>query len=579
MKLKLIFLFLYINIYSHYLISNNSNSQTNDSWFTKAIKSIKKQIQWDQNQKNNTYEDNGFELIWADKNLHPSAKNYFLYLKSTYQHLNGQLLKSLQSFEKLFSMEKPKYAHEGFIRLLYDLNQFEKINKLDKNIKEYFDDNLDIQLIFAESLLNLNQDEQAERLYKKLAQKYPDNEKIAYYSAVSYLKNNKLDKALNFIKSCLNRPSLKSKHFLFHFLASKVHLYKKDIYNAMISIKKSLQLYPEFEKGWLLKALLEEQQGRINEAISGYKKFLDITGEDTAVEKQLIQLLFNSGRFKEAGDILQKMEIDTPEYYCDLALIKWKSNEYKSALENVNKAIEKFPNFIKAKLLKIEILISQNNKKKALQFVQNWLKENPSSLSVIRILIMLRKGGVETTTIINTLEEILSKNQNNKTILAVLADLYLEEKNFDAVLNYCNKLLEKTQDPILQSKLLFQMSYVAFMKGEGDQLEKYLNQAFEKNIIYPSSYNLLAYHYAQNNKKLHEAIRLINIALKKEPKNYYFLDTKGYIYLKMGKIKEAISLFKQAISFAENDEIIQNHLNIAQSLENKPHHQISAKKN
>ena len=566
---SLVVLVISIGFYQNSLLAENKQTEDQNSWFSKTVKTIKKKVKGDSSKKTNIEEkteSDNFELVWADEDLSPEAKKYFIYLKSTYQHMSGKLMRSLQSFEKLFSGDVPNYAYEGFIRLLHDLNQFEKINNLSNNVKQSFENNLDIQLIFAESLLNSNKDEQAETLFKKLVKKYPENEKVAYYAAVSYIKGNKPDKALEFINQCLEKPVLRSRYFLFHFLASKIYLSKKDNKKAMKSIKKSLELYPEFEKGWLLKAMLEEQQGKISDAISGYKKFLDIVGEDIAIEKQLVHLLFSSGRFQEAANILQKMEIDTPEYYFDLALIEFKANNFKNALNNINNAIEKFPDFIKARLLKVEILISNHHQKEAVEFVQQWLEQNPSDRSVIRVLTMLRRGGVDTKIIIKTLENVLSKNNKNQEILSVLADLYLEEKDYNSVLNYCQKLLNETTNNQLKAKLIFQIAFIHFMKGDGDKLEQSLQQALKENAVYPSAYNLLAYYYAQNNKNLDEALRLIELAIKKEPKNYYYLDTKGYIFLRMSKAKEAVPLFQRALDLAGNDEVIQNHLDVARSL-------------
>lgn len=65
--------------------------------------------------------------------------------------------------------------------------------------------------------------------------------------------------------------------------------------------------------------------------------------------------------------------------------------------------------------------------------------------------------------------------------------------------------------------------------------------AIEKNA--PEINNLLAYLYAIKNINLDEALRLINLALIKDPGNIAFQDTLGWIYYKKGDFTKAINVF------------------------------------
>ncbi len=519
----------------------------------------------------NVFCEQNIELISAKQDAQSDANSYFSYLKASYQHRMGKPNKSLRSFEEIFSQDKINDdAFDGFIRLLFDINQFGKIvNIREKKLKgNSFKDNLDIQLIFALSYLNLTIMNKAENLFLELNEKYPDNVQVAYYAAISYIKSRKLQKALNFINKCISRLAFRSKHFLFHFLASKIYMSMGMRKKALNAIKNSLSLYSEFGRGWLLKALLEEQQGKINEAISGYKNFLGIVGRDLAVEKQLVYLLFRSKRFKEAAETLGKMKLDSPAYYFDLALIEWEGKNYKSALENINRSFKKLPDFKRAKLLKIEILFALNKKQEVLDFLQDWLKNSPRDNFVIHTLLLLKRVGITTNSIIKVFETIAKKAKKSIGILSVLADLYLEQTNFKKVLYYSNKLLSLVQDNGLKSKIFFQIGYVYFITEQKIKVEKTLKKAMKYKPTYPSVYNLLAYYYAQNDKKLQEALRLSELALKSDPDCYYYLDTKGFILLKLKEYEKAIKFLQKALNLSKSqtgidDEIIGKHLHLA----------------
>lgn len=504
------------------------------------------------------------EIAPAQENWGKEAGNYFTYLKGSVDYMTGDFDNALLEFEKLEKKENSAYFYDRFIRFLFLTNQFDRIANLDQKIKNSFKDNLEIQRMFAQSYFYLGRGAKADLFLDKLTKQYPDDLQLSYFRAVSFIKRKQLDKALTYIQKCIKNPDLQEKHFLFYFLASKVYLQKNETEKSLKFINKSLELYPNFERGWLLKALLEEQQGKIKQAISGYKRFLDIAGQDESVEKQLVRLLFTEKRFDEAAKVLEQIKSKTPSQTFDLALIEWRSKKPKQALEKLEKLIKNFPDFKQAKFLKIEILVSTGKRKKAVNLIQDWLLANPNDTATLRVLLLLRKAGVGLNPIISVLHKI-EKKQKSKALYFALIDMYFEKFDYKKVLFYCKKLFNIVKDPGLKSKILFQTAYIHFEGGNKDKVEKILLTALQFKPIYPSVHNLLAYFYAQNNKKLREALGHANLAIATNPGCYYYLDTKGYVLFKMGKIRDSIKLFEQALQFNPKDEEVLKHLNLAKN--------------
>jgi tetratricopeptide (TPR) repeat protein len=79
--------------------------------------------------------------------------------------------------------------------------------------------------------------------------------------------------------------------------------------------------------------------------------------------------------------------------------------------------------------------------------------------------------------------------------------------------------------------------------------------------------NFLAYCLAQKGDRLDEALGLIDEALKSEPKSAAFLDTKGWVLVKMGKVQEARDVLKDALDICRKGDdscyVIERHLRIA----------------
>jgi len=494
------------------------------------------------------------------------AQDYFLYLKATFQHRQAEYEKSLKTYESLFARKPPVYVYQGFINLMFDTGQFRKIIDLPQPVKEAFEDDVEVQLAFAQAHLFINQDKEAKKLFENLFEKDPNNPYVAYYTAVSYLKSNQVDKAVSFLDTCLKKESLESKHFLFYFLKSKAYLQLGQPKEALKFVEKSVELFPKFDKGWLFKALLSEQFGRVNEAIKGYKRFLDLTGRDTAIEKQLIHLLFLQKRFTEAAQILKKIPNKPPEAFFDLALIEWRSNNNKEALEYINKSLEGAPTFRKAKLLKVEILLAKKEHEKAVDFLGDWLNQDPKDIAVLHTFMLLRKAKVSTSLMIKKLESLEKKHRESIAILSALSDLCLEADEYKKAEESYKKLLDLTKEEDLKSKILFQLGYIYFVTKQKDKIEGTLKDAIKFESAYPSAYNLFAYHYAQENKNLDEALKLINKALERQPNNSAFIDTKGLVLLKKGKKEEAKKLFRSALEMAPGDKEIIEHLKMANNV-------------
>lgn len=508
----------------------------------------------------------------SDEKVDAEMKNqqemYYLYLKAEYQHNQAQVEGALSSYHMLFDQKPKIYAYDGYIGLLFNIGNFAKIVEVVEKNQSEFDtllkNHTELQMTIGQAYLHINQDDKAAKIFLDLAQHNPDNDQIAYYTAIAQIKGNKLNDALKFLNTCLERPGLRSRHFLFQFLKSKIFLQQHDFVQAGQCIEKSLELFPKFDRGWLLKAMLLEQQGKINEAIGGYKQFLDIVGRDVNVEKQLIQLLFAQKKFQEAAVFLKKIKNNSAEYYFDLAVLEQRAGNFDAALTHIDESLTRDPNFKTGILLKLELLINQKKVDQAIEFMQSLLEKNSNDDFSLHTLLLLRKAKVPTEKIIALLENLIHQKKHSFKTIAMLADLYIETNKFHRGLLCYNKLLSAASQNELKSKILYQIGYIYFCTGKTDNVEKALNAAIRINPMYPPVYNLLAYHYAKTNQKISTALNLIDKAIEITPDCPYSLDTKGFILLKQGNAGDALSLFKKALALAPHDKVIKQHVSMAQ---------------
>lgn len=508
-----------------------------------------------------------------DETVTAKAESYFDFLKAMRQHQQGNVKEALTNYQKVINNKDLMSPYEGYIRLLFDTGQHQTIIDLfEKKGPEFtkkFENNCEIQLARAQSYLALNQEEKAHALLTVLAQANPNDPQVAYYSAASLVQKHDSKGALAFIEKCLKKEAFKNRHFLFLFLESKIHLQVKDFAKALASIDESLKRFPRFDRGWLFKAMLLEQQGRINEAINGYQHFLDIAGSDETIEKQLVQLLFMQQRFAEAAHCLKKIRSEKAEYFFDMALIELRAKQFNNALKNINKAIEKNSNFKKACLLKIEILLAQKDFQGIGSFMHEWMSKGLFDASLIRLHLLLAKAGVPIKILISSLEKGVGKGNAQLELLAALADFYVDVQDYKHALAAYKKMLSMTRDEAIKSKITYHVAYLYYATNHMKHVERLLEKALNYSDPYPQAYNLLAYFYVQHNLKLEKALELIDHAIAIQPMCYYFLDTKGCVLLRLGRREEALTLLKQASHLAPDDAIIREHLHEAQGKHEK----------
>ncbi|HIO90434.1 MAG TPA: hypothetical protein EYG69_01550 [Campylobacterales bacterium] len=270
------------------------------------------------------------------------------------------------------------------------------------------------------------------------------------------------------------------------------------------------------------------------------------------------------------------------------------------------KLIEKYIDIIKQKAKSsvafarflIPYYVENKNYKKAREIAElNLLKENTlqnqkialaiqsdltslSSLKILKQLYLSTKDKIYAQLIIN----IYIKNKDEKNLIEflekyhiydeLLMDLYGNFKMYKKAENLAIKLYQKDKNPIFLIKAavyLYEPNESAFSSNKKlKELEKVFDR-FEKSvykIMSPVYYNYYGYILIQHNKDIKKGLKLVNMALKIDPKNAYYIDSLAWGYYKSAECKKAFDVLSPLKD--ERQEDIQQHLKmIKKCLENK----------
>ncbi len=96
--------------------------------------------------------------------------------------------------------------------------------------------------------------------------------------------------------------------------------------------------------------------------------------------------------------------------------------------------------------------------------------------------------------------------------------------------------------------------------GDMEKSEEYYDIAIDLSDSAAIYLNNLAYMYAVRGVQLERAMKLVDIALEKDPENSSYLDTKGWIFFQQGNHSAALKWIKKALKLDKNSAPLLEHL-------------------
>lgn len=230
--------------------------------------------------------------VHAGERVNPDlARNLHDYMWANYLQFGGDVQQAHKWYKNILSNNSSVYVHKGYVNFLYEAGNYRHIIQLMQRMNSVFEDDSDIQLIFARSLRKEGQKKQAEELIIKLSRVCKKNVEVAFEATQIYIERKELENALHAIDDILNNSPKKPNFFVFYFLKAQIYAQLNELNNAYDNINMCLEGNPRFDKGWLLRAIIKEQEGDLPEAIKSYTSYLETADNpDKKVRQHLLEL-------------------------------------------------------------------------------------------------------------------------------------------------------------------------------------------------------------------------------------------------------------------------------------------------
>lgn len=490
--------------------------------------------------------------------LHTYAKeevqNLQRYILANYYQFGNHLTQAQQWYSAIIPDQDSINVYLGYIPFLATNQAFNQIVELIPKLDEPFKNNQEMQMAFATALEQVGNKKEAHKRFIILNDKDKANQELAFKVAQIYVENAEPENALKVIDTLLNNCPGRPNNFIFHFMKAQIYLQlnKKEL--ALAAVKQTIQTYPKFDKGWLLYAALQEQEGRLQEAINGYTSFLEHTTVANAdIERHLMALTFRQKLAKSH----QEPSTD-PDTCLTQAAQLLEKQEYTKALTLVDRCLAGKKNNIQALLMKIQLL-AHTNLDAAVSLLEQLLAHGTQQELWLETLHLLTYKGMPYKKAITLLQTIEKQKGASLALSLYKADLAVRDGS-SLALSALQSAYKLANTPHLKQAVALQIALIYYDQREWQQAQTVLENALALNGHHAALNNLLAYLYATKGADLNKAQAAIKKALASEPKNPHILDTQALIFYKQKDYPQAIALLEAVVQQCPHDYSALYHL-------------------
>ena len=165
--------------------------------------------------------------------------------------------------------------------------------------------------------------------------------------------------------------------------------------------------------------------------------------------------------------------------------------------------------------------------------------------------VLVKQGNLEAGN--RHLEMLLEQNTNVQIqLIQAQANLLREAKAYQRAFDVLDKALKSHPDVV---DLLYDQGMMAEKIERFDVIEKNFRRVIQLRPDNAQAYNALGYTLADRKIRLSEANQLIKKALELSPNDPYILDSQGWVYFRLGELRQAESVLRQAFKLRPEAEV------------------------
>lgn len=458
------------------------------------------------------------------------------------------------AFEKYYQAAKKtrdsRLAKKATRVTLFSKND-EQTFKSVKLWSELQPDNIDVQQIYASSLISQKQDDKA-IVYLKRVINLSDSFEDGFKRAVTILEPIDDRRRATRIFSQISEQNDKQPIVLLH--RAKLEMKHKDYASAEKYLNETLVIKPDYLDALILKVDLLKKQKRHLQAIQTLQAILEKLPENTALRLELARMLVESNLYDKAYEqvkILAKSDL-APEVLFAIGLLAIEMDKLDDARHYLERLHAHRLYASEAAYFIGQLEAGRANYAEA----EDWFKRvrhgkyTFEAYLGLAVVYSQQKKFEQAFKLLDNSKA--TTNKESIDVLQIKAEVYAQAKNYTKAYDVYSEALNLSP---ANHDLLYGRAMLAEKFGRIDLLEKDLHIIIAANPKDNQALNALGYTLADRTERYEEAFQYIERAMKINPEDVATLDSMGWVLYKMGKQQEALKYLKKAYDKDQDPEI------------------------
>ena len=162
---------------------------------------------------------------------------------------------------------------------------------------------------------------------------------------------------------------------------------------------------------------------------------------------------------------------------------------------------------------------------------------------------------------IEVLEQLTRSHGDLAVVHSTLGDILRAQDEDQAAILAYTKALELTDEGDKRTWFLHFSRGIAYSQDKDSvAAEEDFRAALTVNPEQPQVLNYLGYSLVEENRKLDEALDMIERAVAASPNSGYIVDSLGWVYYRLGRYDEAVIQMERAVELEAVDPVVNDHL-------------------
>ncbi|MFD1509813.1 tetratricopeptide repeat protein [Lacimonas salitolerans] len=162
---------------------------------------------------------------------------------------------------------------------------------------------------------------------------------------------------------------------------------------------------------------------------------------------------------------------------------------------------------------------------------------------------------------VEVLEQLAASHGDLPIVHMSLGDMMRQIKNFEAASDAYTRALDLFGDPGPEQWFIFYARAISYERQDmWPEAEADFRKALELSPEQPQVLNYLGYSLVEQQRKLDEALDMIERAVAARPDSGYIVDSLGWVLYRLGRYEEAVGQMERAAELMPTDSVVNDHL-------------------